>query len=692
MKKIIIILVIIIVVGFSGVTYAFSQPPQLPEPKATLEIQKGSAFVNDQPAKTGDELKQNDTIKTGADSLAIINFYNQSTTRLDANTQIILKDLKTENAGAKTTVTIKATVGHIWSRVVKMVDKESKFEVETPTTVATVRGTAFDALVKDTGEESLVTTENIVTVAINDPKTGKNLATTDLSENQQATLNSKKMPSSPLELMYAIKTAGPNVLKSAWATQNLDLDKKFADLVTQREKEALDTVAGITPDSSLYGLKTFSQTIRTSLTFGVNAKTGLQIQYANQKLAEAGKMLDEGQKDLAGKLMQNYSSGLSVALSNLDQLKNSGQTKAYDEISKNIQDQMASAKNNIATALPDSDLYQIKQRIEAVQLQITPDALDNAALQLQFATDRLKEAKELIAQGKNDLGKSTLDDYAKQLDSMKKLTDSLKGQTPDVINKIMTNASQNAIQNQEMLNTMEAMAPPQIKEQITAQKVQALEKANEMIKADPAALYQFQNDVMKNAAASIPQEYLDKNQTSDWLKNVEVARDQIKQQIINALPAGASLPENFAIPDFAVKGEAGAPTIKISPEANSPTATIPNMPTVSPGLPPDYNNYIPKEFQQYVPSTSGGSAGGGSAPSAGTSPGSNPSSPVITPPEPISIPTDYAPSGSSPSYPVTDYPNPPQNIPSYPVTTSPPADYPTSSSGGGSSVPTGYQK
>jgi hypothetical protein len=86
-------------------------------------------------------LAAGEKVKSTEDSRAEIAFSDGSIIRVDANTQLTIEDLK-KDSKAGLTATGKVWSGKVWANVNK-VSKKSKFELESPTAVAAVRGTVY---------------------------------------------------------------------------------------------------------------------------------------------------------------------------------------------------------------------------------------------------------------------------------------------------------------------------------------------------------------------------------------------------------------------------------------------------------------------------------------------------------------------------------------------------------------------
>jgi len=102
-------------------------------------------------AEVGMSLEVGDSIKTGDDSSAKITFFDGSTIELEAGTEIEIASLDISTDTGSTTITLEQTIGNTISRVTKFLDPASRYEVETPTGVVAVRGSAVQVYVIEDG-------------------------------------------------------------------------------------------------------------------------------------------------------------------------------------------------------------------------------------------------------------------------------------------------------------------------------------------------------------------------------------------------------------------------------------------------------------------------------------------------------------------------------------------------------------
>ena len=111
------------------------------ETGAVLSVISKGVTVNGNIPTVGMALNVGDVIATAIGAEAAIEFYNGSIVRLRENTTITIKKLTTNKD-----VVLTQEKGQTWNRVTKLAGINT-YAVETPNTVATVRGTGFKVTV-----------------------------------------------------------------------------------------------------------------------------------------------------------------------------------------------------------------------------------------------------------------------------------------------------------------------------------------------------------------------------------------------------------------------------------------------------------------------------------------------------------------------------------------------------------------
>jgi hypothetical protein len=159
-------LLIIIVASFSASN--FLTPSTALASGCTLSILSGDVEVqvsgeDGRQGVDGMTLDIGTRVRTTPDASALLTFFDGSTLKLEPGTDVEIQELK-YNEEKAITIVLKQWMGRTWSRVVKMADAGSYYEIETPSACAVVRGTLFTTEVDVTGSTTVATTEGLVSV------------------------------------------------------------------------------------------------------------------------------------------------------------------------------------------------------------------------------------------------------------------------------------------------------------------------------------------------------------------------------------------------------------------------------------------------------------------------------------------------------------------------------------------------
>ena len=119
--------------------------PATAKPFATLNLLQGSVAVQAGGASAhqgadGETLRRGDTVRTG-EGRAAIEYFDGSVTRLDRGTVFTITELASSPQDER--IAGRQASGSTFSRVVELTGSDSRFDVETPSAIASVRGTVF---------------------------------------------------------------------------------------------------------------------------------------------------------------------------------------------------------------------------------------------------------------------------------------------------------------------------------------------------------------------------------------------------------------------------------------------------------------------------------------------------------------------------------------------------------------------
>ena len=146
---------------FSGGTASAKQFATLRLLGGQVAIQHGNGAF--ETGQDGTSLREGDTVRTGPDGRASIEYFDGSLTRLDFDTSFTLVTLETRgDAAASRVIQSSQAEGNSYHRVAELNDAQSRFEIETPTATAWVHGTGY-ALLVDEGSTTIAVVEGVVT-------------------------------------------------------------------------------------------------------------------------------------------------------------------------------------------------------------------------------------------------------------------------------------------------------------------------------------------------------------------------------------------------------------------------------------------------------------------------------------------------------------------------------------------------
>ena len=160
----------------------------------SVELQNPESSIWEE-AETGMTLKAGSWVRTAPDSDAMLTFFNGTTVKLEPGTVLLVEQAEGVQENQPTTIVLKQQLGRTWSRVTKLTDPGSHYEIQTPSASALVRGTQFVTEVDETGATSVQTIEGLVSVSAE----GEEVF---LPAGRQTTVEPGAPPSEPVPLSH----------------------------------------------------------------------------------------------------------------------------------------------------------------------------------------------------------------------------------------------------------------------------------------------------------------------------------------------------------------------------------------------------------------------------------------------------------------------------------------------------------
>ncbi|MFH1169298.1 MAG: FecR domain-containing protein [Chloroflexota bacterium] len=132
--------------------------------KGSVELRMPGSTVW-QDASDGMTLNAGSRIRTAPDAQAVLTFFNGTTITLEPGTDLVVETIEFSTESKSSVLVFKQWIGKTWSRVEKLADPGSRYEIQTPSAIALVRGTLFATDVDESGATTIETREGLVSVS-----------------------------------------------------------------------------------------------------------------------------------------------------------------------------------------------------------------------------------------------------------------------------------------------------------------------------------------------------------------------------------------------------------------------------------------------------------------------------------------------------------------------------------------------
>ncbi|MEK9152103.1 MAG: hypothetical protein AAB692_01935 [Patescibacteria group bacterium] len=315
-----IFLVMAAVLGTVAAVSAFTGPLEFTPRKANLRAELGSVEIRRAGSQDwkdvsnytvyGEmEVREGDSIRTGPDSAATIDYFEQGQARLDADTTVTFEKLRWDSKHPTTFVgEVLLDSGRLWSRLLDFLTPESSYVARTANTVATVRGTAFSLTSIPKGYEGVFVAEHQVDLSV---RQGTAVA---VRQGTTAGIDRNPKAAKPATL----KNAAWDEKEGAWIAANLPKDRAFDDQVAQRRLDEAKRLISVSPSSPIAGLMKAAEEIRLAATFNSDDKNELRQRFLARRLLAAYVSAEEGRTEEAKALIASSPAGEASASANAD--------------------------------------------------------------------------------------------------------------------------------------------------------------------------------------------------------------------------------------------------------------------------------------------------------------------------------------------------------------------------------------
>jgi len=487
------------------------------------------------PVKKDFALQEGDVLITKDDSFVTVRFFDDSVSRLDSNTQLEVNRLYSEPFNpVATQVELTLQNGHIWSRVLNLIDHDSHFMVSTDDAAAIVNKKAAFDLQTHVYNTTLSVFDNVVDFALGSNFTSQTrpvLAGFQAQVSQQNGANVTKI----VPVAQGVPMDKADI---QWVQSNLQKDEIHTQMLAQENKKDIEDGSGNTTASLQANVDNTDGSKPLSNPLIEQDRQRFLAEYTRLLLGETYLMRQQGREGM--QLVLEFEATVrSIMVHYPDYQKN-------DPLNANlllsfIQSKIEQQRKDLATLLPGDSLYDVKEELDNTQLFLVSSDVDKAEMQISQSEDKLLEVQDLVEKGNFDEAKLVLVRYQRQLDNL-----------------VLKVTSDNASELQDKLVSLFDQQIEQIKVLTAIEKSIYLNQPDllQMIRAMRQELLQKLMNAMEKVNSSLPldliQELRDLLQT--YMDNgaydhafITMLNRMLMKYGGNAAPLGGKLPSELGV-------------------------------------------------------------------------------------------------------------------------------------------------
>ncbi len=162
-------------------------------------------------------------IKTSPGGKAAITFFDGTTLDLNSETEVTLEEIKPESKSSSKVIRIRQQIGETTSRVIRLTDPASRYEIETPAAIVGVRGSVMVVKVSPDGATNVHNIQGNISVKAQ----GKEVP---IPAGSSSTVRIGEAPGAPQPgLLPKVEAADPNSISSQSGWQQTALQLKAGE-------------------------------------------------------------------------------------------------------------------------------------------------------------------------------------------------------------------------------------------------------------------------------------------------------------------------------------------------------------------------------------------------------------------------------------------------------------------------------
>ncbi len=410
-------------------------------------VKRGDVLI---PASKGLVLKQNDNLLTADNSFVVVKFFEDSVTRLSANTELRIEQLSSEDAGyGRSQVELVVDHGTVWTKVVNLPDAESSFVVKASDVSAKTQRGAFNLEFFE-GDLNIGVFSNVVEVSngaeVNNVMSGeKVLFDSDFGIIKKHEISEKEK-------------------NGEWVKKNLESDKVYLSEVERKLVTARLESIGVDSAEDLSFEKSLKENVALFLTFDDVDKKKLELDLAERNFVAAQLKLQQADLSDEDRAKSEEAIGnFNLKVKGFYDVVADVQTTdlAYaTELKAYIDNKILAQKKDLSFTLPDSGAYVAREIVDDLELLTAKDDSEVLEIKQRQSTDKVAVLEDVMSKGDYELASNILIEYKDDMQGVLDIINSNSKATAKVKEKIANDIATDL----KLLDAASNVATPEIEQ------------------------------------------------------------------------------------------------------------------------------------------------------------------------------------------------------------------------------------
>lgn len=380
-------------------------------------VERGGRLVR---AKKGMQILEKDQVVTGNNGAAVIRYFDDSVSRLSANTKIgINKLMKPEVNSVNTYVEVVLFDGTVWSRVINLVESRSAFVVKAMDVSASARKAAFNVEVENNRLQIGVFNHTV------DVKTDGQIEKVMTGEKMVVNNGSSE-----------VVNLNRNEKSDTWVRENLQSDSEYLNQMEDQLLEEKKKVVGVVNQNTLL-LLTFDDVKKQKMTLDLAEMNFIAAQV---KLHDAN-LTPEGKVEVSA-VMQQFADHVKAFYELVDKVAMTDAAYAK-ELKTYVDNKVLLQKKDLSVVLPDSPAYPAKEVLNEVELLSAADETELMHLKVDQAAEKLAIAEDVKEKGNLELASQMVDEYKEDMTGVVDMIGQLAETEPGVTEEMKEQVADN---------------------------------------------------------------------------------------------------------------------------------------------------------------------------------------------------------------------------------------------------------